>query len=179
MRRIAARDEKALDELYRRYSVPLYSILLRIVRVVEDAEDLLQEIFLQVWHKAQLYEERRGNLRVWLISLARNRAIDRLRSKAHRRDQQRARPEEVDLLLDIDVEANPLHRLLESEHRELVERGLAALTESQRQVIEMAYFEGWTQSEIAKILKRPIGTVKTQMRQGMIKLRDSLGRSTP
>ena len=174
MRRIALQDEKALDVLYTRYSSPLYSLLVRILGVVEEAEDLLQEIFLQVWRKAHLYQEHKGNVQVWLNSLARHRAIDRLRSKDRRRQQLTAPSTEIELLLDFNAESNPLQSLLRSEHAEVVRRALSSLPKSQRQVIEMAYFEGFTQAEIARKLVRPLGTVKTQMRQAMIRLRNYL-----
>lgn len=177
MRRIALQDEKALDMLYARYSIPLYSLVVRILGEVEEAEDLLQEIFVQVWQKAHLYQEQKGNVQVWLISLARNRAIDRLRSRDHRGQQRRVRAEEIELFLDFSVEANPFQSLLRGENTAVVRRTLASLPKSQQQVIEMAYYEGFTQSEIAKRLGKPLGTVKTQMRQGMIKLRNSLEKT--
>ena len=177
MRRIALQDEKALDMLYARYSILLYSLLVRILGVVEEAEDLLQEIFVQVWHKAHLYQEQKGNVHVWLISLARNRAIDRLRSRDRRHQQQRVRSEEIELFLDFNVESNPFQSLLRSENTAVVHRALSSLPKNQRQVIELAYYEGFTQSEIAKRLGKPLGTVKTQMRQGMIKLRNSLEKT--
>ena len=177
LQRVASRDEKALDMLYSRYSVPLYSLLLRILRTEEEAENLLQEIFLQIWHKAYLYKEQRGTPYVWLISLARNRAIDRLRSKEHRQLSQTIGSEGIELLLDLDVTSNPFQSLLRGEYKEAVRQALSSLPKSQRQVIEMAYYEGRTQSEIAKTLGKPLGTVKTQTRQGMIMLRKFLKKT--
>ena len=177
LQRVASRDEKALDMLYSRYSVPLYSLLLRILRTEEEAENLLQEIFLQIWHKAYLYKEQRGTPYVWLISLARNRAIDRLRSKEHRQLSQTIGSEGIELLLDLDVKSNPFQSLLRGEYKEAVRQALSSLPKSQRQVIEMAYYEGRTQSEIAKTLGKPLGTVKTQTRQGMIMLRKFLKKT--
>ena len=172
MRRIALQDEKALDIFYARYSTPVYSLLLRILRKEGEAEDLLQEIFLQIWHKAYRYQARKGDVSVWLITLARNRAIDRLRSKDYRQHGEMRGSEELEFLLDLDVEANPFQSVLRSEHRAIVRRALSSLPKNQRKVLEMAYFDGHTLPEIARKLRKPLGTVKTQSRLGMIRLRD-------
>ena len=170
LRAIARRDELALASLYDRYRLILFGLLTRILISREEAEDVLQEVFLQVWRRAADFDEQRGRPFTWLVTLARSRAIDRLRVLASRQRladsaTQNAPDEASDAVTDA----------LHSEQREIVTRALAALPEEQRYTLKLAYFEGLTQSEIAAKLGTPLGTVKTRMRSGMIKLRGLLG----
>lgn len=167
---VARGDEDALARLYDRYRVILFSLLVRILKSREEAEDVLQEVFLQIWKRAKDFDEFRGKPFTWLVTLARSRAIDRIRQLGARQrlaeSASQETPEEVS-----DAAADTLH----SEQREIVARALAALPEEQRHALNLAYFDGLTQSEIAEQLDTPLGTVKTRMRSGMIKLRELLG----
>ena len=167
---VARRDELALGLIYDRYRLILFGLMVRILNSREEAEDVLQEVFLQVWRRAADFDERRGRPFTWLITLARSRGIDRLRllGARHRLTVSAAQ----DAAEEISDAANDT---FQSEQREIVARALAELSEEQRRILLLAYFEGLTQSEIAKKLDTPLGTVKTRMRSGMIKLRELLG----
>ena len=163
-------DEAALAALYDRYRLILFGLLVRILNSREEAEDVLQEVFLQVWRRAADFDEERGRPFTWLVTLARSRAIDRLRVLASRQRLADSAAQEVAGEAS-DAVADTLH----AEQREIVARALATLPEEQRRTLKLAYFEGLTQSEIATQLGTPLGTVKTRMRTGMMKLRELLG----
>jgi len=166
---IAAHDEAALAQLYDRYRAILFGLLMRILNNREEAEDVLQEVFLQVWRKAQDFDESRGRPFTWLVTLARSRGIDRLRTLAAReRVAEAGAREPSDEISDAATDA------FKSEQRGLVGDALAKLPDEQKRPIMLAYFEGLTQSEIATNLGAPLGTVKTRMRTGMIRLRELL-----
>ena len=167
---VARSDEAALAALYDRYRLILFSLLVRILNSREEAEDVLQEVFLQVWRRAGDFDEERGRPFTWLVTLARSRAIDRLRVLASRQRLADSAAQEVTGEAS-DAVADTLH----AEQREIVARALATLPEEQRRTLKLAYFEGLTQSEIATQLGTPLGTVKTRMRTGMMKLRELLG----
>ena len=170
LKAIAGKEEKALSQLYDRYRVVLFGLLVRILNNREEAEDVLQELFLQVWHRAGDYDSNRGRPFTWLVTLARSRAIDRLRSVASRErvatESAREATEEVS-----DAVADAVR----SEQRGIVTSALSQLPEEQQRALVLAYFDGLTQSEIADRSGAPLGTVKTRMRAGMIKLREMLG----
>ena len=170
---VARGDEMALGTLYDRYRVILFGLLVRILNSREEAEDVLQEVMLQVWRRAADFDEERGRPFTWLVTLARSRAIDRLRLLGARQrladSAARNAPDEAS-----DAVKDTLH----SEQREIVQRALAELPEEQTKILLLAYFEGLTQSEIATKLTTPLGTVKTRMRSGMIKLRELLGKES-
>jgi len=170
LKAIAGKDEKAVSQLYDRYRVVLFGLLVRILNNREEAEDVLQELFLQVWHRAGDYDSNRGRPFTWLVTLARSRAIDRLRSVASRErvatESAREATEEVS-----DAVADAVR----SEQRGIVTSALSQLPEEQQRALVLAYFDGLTQSEIADRLGAPLGTVKTRMRAGMMKLREVLG----
>jgi RNA polymerase sigma-70 factor (ECF subfamily) len=170
LRAIAGGDEQSLSTLYTRYKLILFSLILRIVHSQPEAEDVLQEVFLQVWRKASDFDEARGRPFTWLVTLARSRAIDRLRALDSRdRTATEAARDVPDSISDAADDA------LKSEQGEIVRGALAELPEEQRRILVLAYFEGLTQSEIAERLTTPLGTVKTRMRSGMIRLRELLG----
>jgi RNA polymerase sigma-70 factor (ECF subfamily) len=165
-------DEESLAVLYDRYRTILFSVIVRIIISREEAEDVLQEVFLQVWNKARDYDESRGKVFTWLVTLARSRAIDRLRSLgARERAVDEATREPSDVVSDAEVDA------IQAEKRKRVGLALAQLSEEQKQALLMAYFEGCSQSEIAERLNTPLGTIKTRMRSGMIRLREFFGES--
>lgn len=162
-------DEHALAELYDRYRVILFGLLVRILNSREEAEDVLQEVFLQVWRRAAEFDEKRGKPFTWLVTLTRSRGIDRLRHlNARDRVAQAGAREPSEAISDASTDA------FRSEQRGLVNSALAQLPEEQRRPLILAYFDGLTQSEIAAKLGAPLGTVKTRMRTGLNKLREGL-----
>ncbi len=173
LRQIADGDEEALSSLYDRYKSILFSLILRILHSQPEAEDILQDVFIQVWNKAGDFDEARGRPFTWLATLSRSRAIDRLRQLGSReRTATEASRDAVDVLVDAEDDA------IRSEQSEVVHSALAELPEEQRRTLLLAYFEGLTQTEIAAKLNTPLGTVKTRMRSGMMKLRELLGKQS-
>jgi RNA polymerase sigma-70 factor, ECF subfamily len=169
LKAIATRNEAALAGLYDRYRAILFGLLIRILNNREEAEDVLQEVFLQVWRKAKDFDENRGRPFTWLVTLARSRGIDRLRTLASRDRVAEAGAREVsDEMSDAATDA------FKSEQRGLVTKALAQLPDEQKRPLMLAYFDGLTQSEIATRLGAPLGTVKTRMRTGLMNLREML-----
>jgi RNA polymerase sigma-70 factor, ECF subfamily len=167
---IARGDEQALASLYDRYRLILFGLILRILHSRPEAEDILQDVFIQVWRRAADFDESRGRAFTWLVTLARSRTIDRLRAlESRQRTANEAVQAVPDSVSDSETDA------LRSEQREAVRACLQELPAEQRQTLVLAYFEGLTQTEIAARLEAPLGTVKTRMRSGMIKLREMLG----
>jgi RNA polymerase sigma-70 factor (ECF subfamily) len=173
LRAVASGDEEALATLYDRYRLILFGLILRILHSRDDAEDVLQELFLQVWKRAADFDQTRGKPFTWLVTMARSRAIDRLRAQASR---DRLATEVAGTVSEESGSSDAAQDALRSEQREIVGRALAALPEEQKRALLLAYFEGLTQSEIAERLGTPLGTVKTRMRSGMTKLRDLLSQ---
>lgn len=167
---VARGDEAALARLYDQYRTILFGLLIRILGSREEAEDVLQDVFIQVWRRAADFDEKRGKPFTWLVTLTRSRAIDRLRQIGARQrlatGAAENQPEEV---------SDALADTFRSEQKEIVKRALAKLPEEQRRALMLAYYDGLTQSEIASRLSTPLGTVKTRMRSGMNKLRELLG----
>jgi RNA polymerase sigma-70 factor, ECF subfamily len=165
--RVIARDGAAIGELYDRHRRLLYGLILRIVRDRSEAEEVLQEVFVQVWTRAETYNVELGAPVAWLVRIARNRAIDQLRANSVRARTVEATP------LPPAVET-PETRAVMSEQQRAVARALGALPPEQRELIEHAYFQGLTQSELAERFHLPLGTVKTRIRTGMMTLRREL-----
>lgn len=165
--RIVARDERAVGELYDRHSRLLYGLILRILRDRSEAEEVLQEVFVLVWTRAETYNVALGSPAAWLVRIARNRAIDRLRANAVRGRAVEAVPPPI-------AADTPEQSAALGERQRAVARALDALPQEQRILIEQAYFLGLTQSELAERFKLPLGTVKTRIRTGMIALRQQL-----
>ena len=174
MERIKAKDSQALSKLYDIYSGFLFGLILSILKKREEAEDLLQEVFVQIWRKAPSFDHQRGNVYSWIVTLTRNKAIDRIRSKAYKTSELESEDVDSPTIHLATYERNPLDATILAERKEFVKQALQKIPESQREVIELAYFGGMTQSEISDELGYPLGTVKTRMRQGMIKLRHLL-----
>jgi len=172
LKSIAAADEAAeaaLAQLYDRYRAILFGLLMRILNNREEAEDVLQELFLQVWRRAADFDENRGRPFTWLVTMARSRGIDRLRALASReRVAVAGARDEAEAVSDAASDA------FRSEQRGLVTTALAQLPDEQKRPLMLAYFDGLTQSEIAARLGAPLGTVKTRMRTGLMKLRELL-----
>jgi RNA polymerase sigma-70 factor (ECF subfamily) len=176
--RIAHGDETALAELYDRHGRIVYSLALAMLRAPVDAEEVVADTFLQVWGNAGKFDAARSSVGSWLIVIARARALDRLRTQRRRsQSQERVAAADADgLVLSVgrfgDVPDEAAHS---SELRELIRRSLQDLPQPQRLVIELAYFEGLSQSEIAAHLNEPLGTIKTRARAALEKLRAALG----
>lgn len=170
LRAIQQGEEAALADLYDRYRAILFGLILRILHSQPEAEDVLQDVFVQVWQRASNFDESRGKPFTWLVTLARSRAIDRLRALESRG---RTATEAV-RAVEEDV-SDAVGDTFRSEQSKIVRDALARLSEEQRKVLVLAYFEGLTQSEIAERTDEPLGTVKTRMRSGTIKLRELLG----
>ena len=169
-----SRDERALEALYDRHGDYVYSVCLRMVGDVQLAEDLSQEVFLRLWRRPDLFDVNRGRFLTWLLSVARNRAIDERRSRGRRfrlETPPSVHTEEMLQLVPTDEERDVA---VVSEERVIIKKALAALPPEQRLAIELAYFGGYTQQEIADGLHQPLGTVKTRIRLGLQKLRISL-----
>jgi RNA polymerase sigma-70 factor (ECF subfamily) len=169
MQRIALGDEAAFESLYDRYSRLLYSLLLSVVKHPPEAQDLLQEVFLHIWRQAKNFDAGRGNVYSWLVTMTRHRAIDRLRSKGFRERQQELHDDDSVLMLP-DSALSPLDSITVMEQRERVRDALDKIPSEQRDALMLAYFQGYTQTEIAALLQIPLGTIKTRMRQGLLKL---------
>lgn len=171
LRAVARGDERAFAALYDSYSAILFGLLLRILNSRAEAEDVLQEVFLQIWQRAANFDETRGRPFTWMVTLARSRAIDRLRAVGSRERAATASSVEAPAPAVVDA----VEETFRSEQAETVRRALAAIPEEQRRALMLAYVEGLSQSEIAGRLGEPLGTVKTRMRSGLMKLREMLG----
>ena len=175
LRAVAARDNVAFQELYTRHSPMLIGLAIKILSDRVEAEDVLQETFVQVWKTAATFDDQRGKPLAWFIMLARSRAIDRLRSRSTRgRLTDSVRKEET----QFTTTTTPADDAVASEAQQSVRDALGKLPDDQRVPIEMAYFGGLTQFEIAQKLSQPLGTVKTRIRAGMVRLREQLGSVT-
>lgn len=170
--RLRRQDQSALDALYERYSKVVYAIALRIVGQTADAEDVVVDCFWQVWQQAANYDVSRGQLRTWIVTIARSRALDRLRVL---RRSPLAEAEEVETAgREVVADDDPEQSAWLAQKSSLVRAALAALPREQRQALELAYYYGLSQSEVAERLGEPLGTVKTRIRLGMMKLREQL-----
>ncbi len=169
------RDSRALEALYDRHGDYVYSVCLRMVRDVQLAEDLSQEVFLRVWRRPDLYDESRGRFLTWLLSVARNRAIDERRSRGRRfKHEQPPSLAAEEMLAAVPSTDDGEDPAVLSDERVVIQRALALLPADQRTAIQLAYFGGYTQQEIASGLSQPLGTVKTRIRLGLQKLRSLL-----
>lgn len=170
---LAAGDERALADLYDAHAAAVYSLALRITRNPADAQDVTQDVFVQAWRSASRFDASRGNLAAWLLMMARTRALDRLR-RERRRPADLTGPDDFDRIPD----ALPGVDLVAATKQEAdrARAALASLPAEQREVVELAYFEGLTHSEIAARTSQPLGTVKTRIRSAMQELRATLQR---
>lgn len=171
VQRIAKNDQSALATLYDETNRLAYGLILRVLGDASVAEEVLLDVYTQIWRQAANYDTGRGSPIAWLMTIARTRAIDRLRSGW----QDRHRKEPLDLLNDRETSvASPEEATVASERQKFVRAALSSLTPEQREVIELAYYGGLSHSEIALKLNQPLGTVKTRTRLGMMKLREAL-----
>jgi RNA polymerase sigma-70 factor (ECF subfamily) len=174
MRAIADRDPEALSTLYDRYGGILKALVIRVIHDEAEADDLLQEIFMQIWKQAKNYSQKKGQALGWIVTLTRRRAIDRLRKRqAYHRVTER---------LELETEHQPdawIHNridddILQDDLRQFLRRRIEALPALQRQAIDLAFFKGMSQREIAIFTNTPLGTIKTRLELGLRKLYDSV-----
>lgn len=164
---IRSGDEAAIARVYDRYSAIVYSVALRVVGDTGAAEDILQEVFLQLWRNPDVFDSSRGSLGPWLAVIARNRAIDILRKR-------RPETEITDLVVSTDTD---LFRGVELKRTvEKVRAAMGAMPEPQRSALEMSFFQGLTHGEIAEKTREPLGTIKTRIRSGLLALRKACNR---
>ena len=171
MQQLLRRDVSAFEELYERHSRIVYSLVLRILRQGSTAEEVVQDVFLQLWRNSARYDLSRPFV-PWLLTLARNRALDHLRLKSER---QRRREEQTEEFPQIATAAPEYEKALDEKRRaERVRSLMSSLPAAQKKAIELAYFEGLSHSEIAASLHEPLGTVKSWIRNGLLRLKEGL-----
>lgn len=173
LQRVAAGDEKAFRKLYDRFSPPLFALLKQMLDDEKDAEDTLQDGFLYLWDHAESYDPTRAKAFTWAMVIFRHKAIDRIRSRVRRsRLSERAAVELPVLLADSPARAD--ENASERDHRVLLAKALKSLPVEQRSLIECAFLKGLTHHSISESLGLPLGTVKTTIRRGLLRLRDIL-----
>lgn len=169
MASIRQRDMRSLEEFYDRHRVIAYSLAMRVLGDASDAEDVVQEAFVNVWRSASTYDVGRSSPRSWLLSVVHHRAIDKLRGR-----QSRIRPVELEEGLGVPGEHDVWNEVSQELTGEDVRKALQQLPAEQRETIELAYFKGYTHSQIAQLMHVPLGTVKGRMRMGLHKLKSLL-----
>lgn len=178
--RVAKGDQQAFGQLYDQSSTLLFTLAYRILNDRDEAAELLQEVYLEVWRKIAKYDVGRGSPIAWLVTLTRSRAIDRLRARASRGQHVVADSFEHPLVSRTpDVSPNPYEAREDTELRQLMAKAILELPLPQQQAIEMAFYQGLTHTEIAAKLNQPLGTVKTRIKLAMAKLRASLQQTMP
>ena len=173
LRRIGQGDRRSFEELYDRFSGVLFSTAYRVLNNREAAEDVLQDVFIQIWEKAPLYDPARGKPMTWAVTLTRNKSIDRLRSTQRRNRLQDDVERESQTFEQFD-DRSSFDAVASGETGALVREAIQKLSKDQREAIELAFFSSLTQTEIAERLNVPLGTVKARVRRGMMKLKDVL-----
>ncbi len=171
VKRVVDRRQEALAELYDRYSPLLLAVARRILGSPSDAEEVLQETFFQAWNQAERYDSGRSSVSTWLVLIARSRALDRLRQRQSRERTASAAEAEPK---NPDASARFDENVLTQERRKRVQKAMAGLPGEQKQVLELAFFEGLSQTEIAERTRTPLGTVKTRALLAMKKMRRDL-----
>ncbi len=173
VREMANGQSSALSQFYDRWAGDVYAVCIAIVRLEQDAEEIVEEVFWQAWNQASRFDAARGQVRQWITNIARSRALDRLKSVKRRRE------ESLDAA-PLAIMADPVNAsddLILAERASQVTQALLALPQAQREVVEMAYYGGLSQAEIAQSTGEPLGTIKTRTRLGMQKLRECMGES--
>ena len=173
LRRVAQGDRRGFEELYDRFSGVLFSTASRVLNNQEAAEDVLQDVFVQIWEKAPLYDPARGKPLTWAITLTRNKAIDRLRATVRRNRLSEDMQRESQTQNQFD-DRSSFDAASTGDTNKLVREAIQKLSKDQREAIELAFFSSLTQPEIAERLDEPLGTVKARIRRGMMRLRDLL-----
>jgi len=176
MRAVARREEAAFERLYEQFSRPVFSMVVRILRSHAEAEEILQEAFWQVWHSAANYQSALGTPFTWIVTIARRKAIDRLRANS-RHLQRIVDAMGAGVADDVETPAG-LTKVVADERALAVRAALKQLGVAERRVIELAFFDGLTHLEIAEALKHPVGTVKARIRRGLLKLQTALAQQS-
>lgn len=171
--RIARRERAAFEELYTRYANILYATAMKFLKEDADAQDVVQDVFIQIWDKAKLYDPAKGKPLTWALTLTRNRSIDRIRA-IQRRSRLRDDFEKETVMDESAGLREALSGVNASEKGQILRTAVAQLSPQQRKVIELAFFQGLTQSEIADQLGEPLGTIKARARRGLMKLKELL-----
>lgn len=171
LRRSARGDREAFAQLYDATAARAHGLVLRVVRNPAQAEEVTQEVFLEVWRQASRFDPQRGSALAWLMTIAHRKAVDRVRS-AEAADRRDTVYHQQNQDVDHDATADAAHASLEARR---VRTALQQLTDVQREAIELAYFGGYTHTEVAALLDLPVGTAKTRIRDGLIRLRDTIG----
>jgi RNA polymerase sigma-70 factor, ECF subfamily len=166
--RIALGDAAAFESLYDELSAAVHGVARRVVRDPVRAEDVTQEVFLEVWRKATRFDPGLGRAKTWVLTIAHRRAVDAVRRN------EAARRSDTQGTLDEVVQEEPAERMIQAEEHGAVRDCLGTLTELQLESVRLAYFNGYTYSEVASLLDKPLPTIKTRMRDGLIRLRDCL-----
>jgi RNA polymerase sigma-70 factor (ECF subfamily) len=168
MRRVARADAEAFEELYDEIAPAVHGLARRVVRDPARAEDVTQEVFLEVWRQATRFDGELGKAKTWVMTIAHRRAVDAVRrSESQKRQDHRAAPEEV-------AHDEPADAVITAEEHSGVRDCLETLTQLQLESVRLAYFNGYTYGEVATLLDKPLPTIKTRMRDGLIRLRDCL-----
>jgi RNA polymerase sigma-70 factor (ECF subfamily) len=166
--KVARGDTQAFDQLYDELSASVYGLARRVVRDPTRAEDVTQEVFLEVWRKAARFDRALGKGKTWVMTIAHRRAVDAVRrNEAAKRSDQHSAPDEVS-------HDGPADAVIEAEEHGAVRECLETLTDLQLESVRLAYFNGYTYNEVATLLEKPLPTIKTRMRDGLIRLRDCL-----
>lgn len=168
---VARGDQQAFAELYDRIAGTVYGVVRHVLRDPAQSEEVAQEVLVEVWRTATRFDAERGRARTWILTMAHRRAIDRVRSEQATRDRT-DRVGQGDTARAFDEVAEEVETSMEHEQ---VRDGLATLTDLQREAVELAYFQGYTYREVSELLGTPLGTIKTRIRDGLIRLRDAMG----
>ncbi|CAM2903889.1 ECF RNA polymerase sigma factor SigK [Skermania piniformis] len=170
LEQVARGDLDAFDQFYDLVSPAVFGTARRVVRDPARAEEVAQEVFLDVWRQATRFDRRRGGARTWVLTMAHRRAVDVVRSSEAARARERKLSQQ-----ELDVVAGPEEHVVEQDERRAVRRCLQALTALQLESVTLAYYQGYTYPQVAALLKQPLPTIKTRMRDGLIRLRDCMG----
>jgi RNA polymerase sigma-70 factor, ECF subfamily len=173
LKRIGQGDRRSFEELYDRFAGVLFSTAYRLLKNQQAAEDVLQDVFIQIWKKAPLYSPDRGRPMTWAVTLTRNKAIDLLRATRRRGCLQDNVQQELETFEQFD-DRSSFNAVTSAETSKLVRDAMQKLSKDQRQAIELAFFSSMTQTEIAERLNAPLGTIKARIRRGMMTLREMI-----
>jgi RNA polymerase sigma-70 factor, ECF subfamily len=171
LRLVATGDQRAFAELYDLVASEVFGLIRKVLRDPAQSQEVAQEVMVEVWRSASRFDSQRGSARTWIMTMAHRRAVDRVRAEQSYRE----RAERMARLEVVDRDRQQMHP--DPAEREAVRGAVATLTASQRQSIDLAYYGGCTHSEIAELLEVPLGTIKTRIRDGLIRLRDQLGET--
>ncbi len=178
LQQVAGGDSEALSEFYDRHSRLIYGSLLRLLNDTDDAEDILQEVFIQVWRKASTYKVNLGSPKNWLVRIAHNRAINLIRSRRQRgKNAEIPIPDEDNgsMIGSELIDDSLIAQTINAERMQMISVAMRDLPKDQVVLLDMAFFQGYSHSEISEALQMPLGTVKTKIRNGLLSLKHSLG----